>query len=148
MLTFICLVYSNFLCLKKVHYWYLFSEVLLITSDLDKCRTYFKAKWSVFAFIPNILIKSKYIQRNDLKTYPVPWRIWRWTLFLISYKNSQFICECVREFKWDKKSKEQKEGKHCLCSEFLYFFEMLWDALFRDLMHYFSLIRMYSVTFD
>lgn len=131
MLTFICLGYSNFLCLKKV-----FSEVLLITSDLDKCRTYFKAKWSVLAFIPNILIKSKYIQRNDLKTYPVPWRIWRWTLFLISYKNSQFICECVRVFKWDKKSIEQKEGKHCSCWIFVFFWNVMgciiqrFDALF------------------
>lgn len=76
--NFICLVDTNFLCFKKCITDICFQKYCLLhISGLDNCRTYCQAKWCVFAFIPTILIKSKYSQRNDWKTYPVRWRLWK-----------------------------------------------------------------------
>lgn len=129
MFTFICIVDSNFLYSKKWYYWHLFQKYCLLhISDLDYCRTYCKAKCCVLAFTQHLLIKPHCIQKNSFlwNKCPVRLRLWWKNLFLISYRNSQFICDCVREFKWDFIFPDS-----CLYSEFCIFEICMWYIIQR-----------------
>lgn len=129
MLTFICLVCSNFLCSKKCITDICFQKCCLLPIyNSYYCRTYCKTKCCVPAFTPHLLIKPKYIRMNDLKTYPVRMRWW-WSanLFVIVLESSNEI----------KSLKNKSKERKMFIFWILYFLKFVWDTLFRDLIHLF-----------